>query len=67
MSEQSESEIDYVVAEADLYEVYSLLADATDAAATGDTNECASKASDAKKKLKEVHEDGDLLHEVDHV
>lgn len=60
MSEQ----IDYVVSESDLYDVYSLLADATTAASVGDTNECASKAAEAKRKLKAVHEDGELLHEV---
>jgi hypothetical protein len=60
MSEQ----IDYVVSESDLYDVYSLLADATTAASTGDTNECASKAAEAKRKLEAVHEDGELLHEV---
>jgi len=61
MSEQ----IDFVVSESDLYDVYSLLADATTAASTGDTNECASKAAEAKRKLEAVHEDGELLHEVD--
>jgi len=61
MSEQ----IDYVVSESDLYDVYSLLTDATTAASTGDTNECASKAAEAKRKLEAVHEDGELLHEVD--
>jgi len=60
----SDAQIDYVVSEADLFEVYSLLADATDAAAVGDRNECASKAADAKEKLMAVHEDGDLLSEV---
>lgn len=51
MSEQ----IDYVVSESDLYDVYSLLADATTAASTGDTNECASKAAEAKRKLEAAH------------
>jgi len=60
----SEDTIDYVVSEADLYEVYSLLADATDAAAAGEPNKCASKAADAKAKLMAVHEDGRLLSEV---
>jgi hypothetical protein len=60
----SEDTIDYVVSEADLYEVYSLLADATDAAAAGEPNECASKAADAKEQLMAVHEDGRLLSEV---
>jgi hypothetical protein len=56
--------IDYVVSEADLYDVYKLLADATEAAAAGDRNECASKAADAKEQLMTVHEDGALLSEV---
>jgi len=43
------------IPEQDLYEVYSLLADATDAAAAGDRNECASLASDAKQKVLNIH------------
>lgn len=43
----------------DLYEVYSLLADATEAAATGDPNGCASLASDAKEKVMAIHEEAD--------
>lgn len=43
--------------EQDLYEVYSLLADATTAASTGDPNTCASKAADAKDKVMEIHEE----------
>jgi hypothetical protein len=61
----TDEQINYVVSEADLYEVYSLLADATQAAASGDTNACASKAADAKTLLESVHEDGTLLHEVE--
>lgn len=45
------------VPETDLYEVYSLLADATEAAATGNPNGCASLASDAKQKVIEMHEE----------
>jgi len=37
------------VPRSDLYELYSLLADATEAAATGDPNECAAKAAEAKE------------------
>jgi len=58
-------QIDYVVSESELYEVYSLLADATDAASMGDPNQCASKASDAKEQLEKVHQEGKLLNEVD--
>jgi len=47
------------VPETDLYDVYSLLADATEAAATGDPNGCASLASDAKKKVMEIHTEAD--------
>jgi len=43
------------IPEDDIYEVYSLLSDATEAAATGNPNECASKASDAKEALAELH------------
>jgi hypothetical protein len=43
----------------DLYEVYSLLADATEAAATGDPKGCASLASDAKEKVMEIHKEAD--------
>jgi hypothetical protein len=43
------------IPERDLFEVYSLLADATDEAAGGDFMRCASLASDAKKKVKEIH------------
>ena len=50
-----------VIDEADLQDVYSTLADATEAAARGDTNECASKAADAKEQLLELHEDADTL------
>lgn len=60
----SDEQIGYVVAESELYEVYSLLADATDAASTGNTNKCASKAADAKEQLMAVHENGALLSEV---
>jgi hypothetical protein len=47
------------VPETDLYEVYSLLADATEAAAAGDSNGCASLASDAKEKVMEIHREAD--------
>jgi len=54
----------YVVDERALYEVYSLLADATQAAATVDSNACASLASDAKEAVKDLHREGQLLEEV---
>lgn len=47
------------VTDDDLYELYSLLADATDAAATGDPNTCASKATEAKRLVLELSEEGE--------
>jgi len=47
------------VPETDLYEVYSLLADATEAAAAGNPNRCASLASDAKQKVIDIHEEAE--------
>jgi hypothetical protein len=44
------------IKEDDLYEVYSLLADATEAASMGDPNECASKAAAAKERVIEIRE-----------
>ena len=54
----------YVIDERELYEAFRLTAEATEAAATGDPNECASKAADAKAKLLEIHQDGEFLSEV---
>jgi len=45
-----------VTTEQDLYDVYNLLAEATQSAATGDTNKCASLAADAKERVKEIHQ-----------
>jgi hypothetical protein len=51
------------VPETDLYELYSLLADATTAAADSNPNGCASLASDAKQKVSDIHEDAEtVLH-----
>jgi hypothetical protein len=44
------------IKESELYDVYSLLADATEASAAGNPNECASKAADAKEKVLEISE-----------
>jgi len=44
----------HTVADDELHELYSLLADATQAAARGDPNECSSKAADAKDWLLEL-------------
>lgn len=44
------------VSDDDMYELYSLLAAATEAAATGDPNTCASKAADAKELVVELSE-----------
>jgi hypothetical protein len=40
------------IPEHELYNVYSTLADATEAAATGDPNECAKLTSEAKEQIK---------------
>ena len=57
-------DLDYAVDVAKLHRVYSLLADATQAAATGDPNGCASLAADAKDELTELHTQGAPLEEV---
>lgn len=41
----------------DLYELYSTLAEATTAASTGDPNECAKKAAEAKRRVMEFHKE----------
>jgi hypothetical protein len=41
----------------ELYELYRMLADATQAAANGDPNECASLAADAKQRVMELNEE----------
>lgn len=48
----------------DLQDVYSTLADATEAAARGDTNECASKAKDAKEQVLDIHGNSKALEVV---
>ena len=55
------SDTQLIVEESDLYELYSLLADATDAAATGDPNKCASLASDAKEKVKDLRSESEVV------
>jgi hypothetical protein len=59
----TDTDKELVIDEADLYELYNLLADATEAAATGDPNECASLASDAKEKVKQMHAECEVLDE----
>ena len=54
-----------VIDEDVLEDVYRDLADATEAAATGDSNECASKAADAKERVLELHENATTLEETD--
>ncbi|MFC7323281.1 hypothetical protein ACFQMF_01675 [Halorubrum rutilum] len=56
-----------VIDERELQELYSDLADATTAAATGNPNECASKAADAKERVLELHENAPTLEEIDAV
>lgn len=56
-----------VIDEGELEVVYSDLADATTAAATGNPNECASKAADAKDRVLELHNNATTLDEVDAV
>jgi len=55
MPEQSDTEV-VQVSRDELYELYSTLADATTAASTGDPNECARLASNAKEQVMEMHE-----------
>jgi hypothetical protein len=45
------------VPETDLHDLYDLLADATQAAATGNPNGCASAAADAKQELGEIYQE----------
>ena len=54
-----------VIDEDALEKTYRDLADATDAAARGDSNECASKAADAKERVLEIHENAATLEEID--
>jgi len=54
-SDASDTEV-VQVPEEELYELYSTLADATTAASTGDPNECARLASNAKEQVKQIHE-----------
>lgn len=56
-----EGETTWAVSEDELYELYSLLADATTAASTGDPNECAAKASEARKKVLNIREEADEI------
>jgi len=56
-----------VIDEGALEETYRDLADATEAAARGDSNECASKAADAKERVLELHENATTLEEIDAV
>lgn len=54
-----------VIDEDDLEDIYRDLADATEAAARGNPNECASKAADAKEQILAIHEEAETLEEVD--
>jgi hypothetical protein len=45
------------IPESELYQLYSTLADATEAAATGDTNGCAHHAAEAKTQVQKLHEE----------
>jgi hypothetical protein len=45
------------IPEHELQELYSTLADATSAAATGQKNRCASLAADAKQTVLDLHEE----------
>jgi|APHM01.1.fsa_nt_gi hypothetical protein len=61
MSDSSTDETLLEVPESDLGDVYSLLYDATNAAASGDPNRCASLASDAKERMSEIHAAADVI------
>ena len=56
-----------VIDETALEEAYRDLADATEAAARGEHNECASKAADAKDRVLELHDNATTLEEIDAV
>lgn len=45
------------IPESDIYQLYSLLADATGAAARGDRNECAHLAAEAKTLVLDLHKE----------
>jgi len=50
-----------LVEEKQLYELYSILADATAAASTGDPNTVSEKAAEAKDKVIQIREDSQPL------
>jgi len=52
-----------IVDEQRLYELYSKLTEATTAASTGDPNECARLASEAKDDLVQIREESEVLEE----
>ena len=52
-----------MVDEQRLYELYSKLTEATTAASTGDPNECARLASEAKDDLVQIREESEVLEE----
>ena len=52
-----------MVNEQRLYELYSKLSEATTAASTGDPNECARLASEAKDDLVQIREESEVLEE----
>ncbi len=52
-----------IVDEQRLYDLYSKLDDATTAASTGDPNECARLASEAKDDVLQIHKDSEALDE----
>jgi len=47
------------VPKSDLRTVYDVLSDATDAAASGNPNECAAKTARAKRLVSRIHEEAD--------
>jgi len=51
------------IPEEELYELYETLADATEAAACGDPNTCASLSSDAKEKVVEIRKNAESLED----
>lgn len=52
-----------IIEETDLYEVYSLLADATEAQAAGNPNGCAALTAEAKEKVIELHKTAEEIEE----
>lgn len=49
-----------IVTEDELFELYNILADATEAASTGDPNTVSKKAAEAKERVIEIRKSADI-------